>query len=179
MTLPELLHACESLGVRLSVRLVADAPVGVLTAEHKAAIETHRAALLVHLAPAAQPPAGCSTDAIGEPLRFLMKILERGPRTVASVYEDAWVFSVDDRLLPQAAGLLGLVKTTVDGAEAWEIPPTGKRPRPLKDYPTQAPAPAPPLFSWAELSTWRWGPSLDHTLPGIVVGRAVYSDSTN
>jgi hypothetical protein len=47
---PELLHACEVLGVRLAVRLVVDAPGGMLTPEHKAALRAHRALLLVHLA---------------------------------------------------------------------------------------------------------------------------------
>jgi hypothetical protein len=50
MSLPDLLHACDSLGVRLSLRLVVGAPAGTLDDKHKAAIEAYQDALLVHLA---------------------------------------------------------------------------------------------------------------------------------
>jgi hypothetical protein len=50
MTMPELMHACEALGVKLSLRLVVDAPRGALGDEHREALQAHRTALLVHLA---------------------------------------------------------------------------------------------------------------------------------
>jgi hypothetical protein len=50
MSLPDLLHACDSLGFQLSLQLVVNAPAGALDDEHKAAIEAYRTALLVHLA---------------------------------------------------------------------------------------------------------------------------------
>jgi hypothetical protein len=28
---------------------------------------------------------------------------------------------------------------------------------------------APRLFTWEDLSTWRWGPSLNHDLPSIII----------
>jgi hypothetical protein len=54
MSLPELLCACHSLGVQLSLQLVVTAPAGGLDDEHMAALRAHRAALLVHLAREAQ-----------------------------------------------------------------------------------------------------------------------------
>lgn len=50
MNLPELLADLESRGVKLSVRLVVDAPNGALTAEHKAALAEYKSPLLVTLA---------------------------------------------------------------------------------------------------------------------------------
>jgi hypothetical protein len=50
MTMRELMHACEAMGVKLGVRLVVDAPRGALGAEHREALQTHRIALLVHFA---------------------------------------------------------------------------------------------------------------------------------
>jgi hypothetical protein len=46
MTLAELMHALDDLGVRLSARLVVDAPVGALTPEMRDALSDHRALLL-------------------------------------------------------------------------------------------------------------------------------------
>jgi TubC N-terminal docking domain len=57
MTLPELNACLERLGVKLSLRLVVDAPAGALTPEVKAALATHKPALLALLAgPAPAPP---------------------------------------------------------------------------------------------------------------------------
>jgi hypothetical protein len=54
MSLPEFLHACDSLGVQLSLQLVVNAPAGALTSEHTAALQAHCSALLVHLAQSEQ-----------------------------------------------------------------------------------------------------------------------------
>ena len=66
MTLPELADALDSRGVVLSLRLVVDAPAGMLTTEIKAALEAHKPGLVGRLAwvapwddpgPPAPPPA--------------------------------------------------------------------------------------------------------------------------
>ncbi len=55
MTLPELQSCLDRLGVSLSLRLVVDAPVGVMTPEVKSALLAHKPALLALLV--ATPPA--------------------------------------------------------------------------------------------------------------------------
>ena len=49
MTLPELQSHLDRLGVRLSVRLVVDAPARAITPEVKEALATHKPALLARL----------------------------------------------------------------------------------------------------------------------------------
>jgi hypothetical protein len=50
MTLPELTTTLEALGVRLSARLVVDAPSGALTPELRDALAVHKALLLERVA---------------------------------------------------------------------------------------------------------------------------------
>jgi hypothetical protein len=50
MTLDDLTATLDTLGVRLSARLVVDAPYGVLTPEIKSALSAHKPALLARLA---------------------------------------------------------------------------------------------------------------------------------
>ena len=54
MTLPELVETLKVRGVKLSLRLVVDAPRGVMTDEIKAALVAHRGALLARLGRDAQ-----------------------------------------------------------------------------------------------------------------------------
>jgi hypothetical protein len=54
MTLPELLDYLDARGVRLSLRLVVDAPRGVLSEEVKSALATYKPLLLLRLAQEAQ-----------------------------------------------------------------------------------------------------------------------------
>jgi hypothetical protein len=49
VTLPELQSCLERLGVKLSLRLVVDAPAGAMTPEVKEALATHKPSLLVLL----------------------------------------------------------------------------------------------------------------------------------
>ena len=49
MNLPELVEALEARGVKLSLRLVVDAPRGVMTDQIKAALAVHKPALLARL----------------------------------------------------------------------------------------------------------------------------------
>jgi hypothetical protein len=49
MTLPELQSCLDSLGAKLSLRLVVDAPAGVITAELRDALATHKGDLLRRL----------------------------------------------------------------------------------------------------------------------------------
>jgi hypothetical protein len=58
MTLPELDALLSSAGIRLSLRLVVDAPRGVLTEEIKAALAAHKARLVSRLAAADAHGAG-------------------------------------------------------------------------------------------------------------------------
>lgn len=46
MTLPDLMHALDTQGVRLSARLVVDAPAGAVTPELRDALAEHKPALL-------------------------------------------------------------------------------------------------------------------------------------
>jgi hypothetical protein len=48
MTLPELMDALEARGVKLSLRLVVDAPRGVMTDQIKTALVAHKPALVAH-----------------------------------------------------------------------------------------------------------------------------------
>ncbi len=57
MTLPELQSCLDSLGVKLSPRLVVDAPAGVMTAELRDALAAHKPALLRLLADRPAEPA--------------------------------------------------------------------------------------------------------------------------
>jgi hypothetical protein len=68
----------DRLGVRLSLRLVVDAPAGVMTEELRAALGCHKPALLVMLAragdrtdpvgpPASEPPGPVGLDGPGQP----------------------------------------------------------------------------------------------------------------
>jgi hypothetical protein len=50
MTLPELQARLDRLGVQLTLRLVVDAPAGVLTAEIKTSLAAHKPRLLAMLA---------------------------------------------------------------------------------------------------------------------------------
>ena len=50
MTLPELQSCLDHLGVKLSLRLVVDAPAGVMTPEIKTALAAHKPRLLALLA---------------------------------------------------------------------------------------------------------------------------------
>jgi hypothetical protein len=50
MSLPDLIAALESGGVRLSARLVVDAPAGALTPELREALAAYKPLLLEHLA---------------------------------------------------------------------------------------------------------------------------------
>jgi len=54
MTLPELMDALEARGVKLSLRLVVDAPRGVMTDQIKAALAAHKPTLLARLGRDAQ-----------------------------------------------------------------------------------------------------------------------------
>ncbi len=54
MTLPELVEALEAGGVKLSLRLVVDAPRGVMTDQIKAALAAHKPTLLARLGRDAQ-----------------------------------------------------------------------------------------------------------------------------
>ncbi len=54
MTLPELMDALEARGVKLSLRLVVDAPRGVMTDQIKTALAVHKPALLARLGREAQ-----------------------------------------------------------------------------------------------------------------------------
>jgi hypothetical protein len=54
MTFPDLLEQLSEHGVRVSLRLVVDAPRGALSEEIKAALATHKPLLLMHLAREAQ-----------------------------------------------------------------------------------------------------------------------------
>ena len=54
MTLPELMDALEARGVKLSLRLVVDAPRGVVTDQIKTALAAHKPALLARLGRDAQ-----------------------------------------------------------------------------------------------------------------------------
>ena len=54
MNLPELVEALEARGVKLSLRLVVDAPRGVLTDQIKTALAAHKPALLARLGRVAQ-----------------------------------------------------------------------------------------------------------------------------
>lgn len=70
MTLPELTEALDALGVRLSVRLVVDAPRGVLTPEIRDALAVHKPLLLLRLSREAQWETLCHErwgPAIGDP----------------------------------------------------------------------------------------------------------------
>ena len=49
MTLPELQSCLNSLGIKLSLRLVVDAPAGVMTTELRGALATHKPRLLALL----------------------------------------------------------------------------------------------------------------------------------
>jgi hypothetical protein len=49
MTLPDLMVALETLGVKLSLRLVVDAPRGALTEEMRTALVAHKPMLLARL----------------------------------------------------------------------------------------------------------------------------------
>jgi len=49
MTLPELVEALEARDIKLSLRLVVDAPRGVMTDEIKTALAAHKPALLARL----------------------------------------------------------------------------------------------------------------------------------
>jgi hypothetical protein len=50
MTLADLLTGLESVGIRLRVRLVVEAPLGVVTPQFRAAIEKHKPLLMYRLA---------------------------------------------------------------------------------------------------------------------------------
>jgi hypothetical protein len=71
MTFPELLACVDRLGIRLSLRLVVDAPAGVITQELLDALLTHKPALLALLAQvddrteSAGPPAAEPTEDVG------------------------------------------------------------------------------------------------------------------
>ena len=85
MNLPELQACLDRLGVRLSLRLVVDAPAGVMTRELKAALAAHKPRLLAQLAgvdsrahrahdrtdpagpPASEPPGTDGADRPGPP----------------------------------------------------------------------------------------------------------------
>ncbi len=54
MTLPDLMNALEAKGVKLSLRLVVDAPRGVMTDQIKTALVAHKPALLARLGRDAQ-----------------------------------------------------------------------------------------------------------------------------
>src|SRR5271166_6958992 len=54
MTLPELMDALEARGVKLSLRLVVDAPRGVVTDQIKTALAAHKPTLLARLGRDAQ-----------------------------------------------------------------------------------------------------------------------------
>jgi TubC N-terminal docking domain len=54
MTLPDLVNALEAKGVRLSLRLVVDAPRGVMTDQIKTALAAHKPTLLARLGRDAQ-----------------------------------------------------------------------------------------------------------------------------
>ena len=54
MTLPELMDALGARGVKLSLRLVVDAPSGVMTDDLKAALAAHKPSLLAALGREAQ-----------------------------------------------------------------------------------------------------------------------------
>jgi hypothetical protein len=54
MNLPELVEALEARGVKLSLRLVVDAPRGTLTDDIKAALAAHKPALSARLGREAQ-----------------------------------------------------------------------------------------------------------------------------
>ena len=56
MTLPDLQTSLERLGVKLSLRLVVDAPAGAMTPEVKEALATHKSTLLALLVGAYTSP---------------------------------------------------------------------------------------------------------------------------
>jgi hypothetical protein len=55
MTFPDLLTTLDTSGVHLTLRLLVDAPVGVITHEIKAALIEHKSTILVRLAREADP----------------------------------------------------------------------------------------------------------------------------
>ena len=105
MTLPELDGFLTDRGIKLAVRLVVDAPRGVLTPEIKAALVTHRPALIARLIRNVPPPRGASWErlaslrwgpAVGDPtpglivdrsdperLRAALAELENDPDAIA------------------------------------------------------------------------------------------------
>jgi hypothetical protein len=57
ITLPELQSCLDSLGVKVSLRLVVDAPAGAITAELRDALAEHKHALMARLVEAGPPEA--------------------------------------------------------------------------------------------------------------------------
>jgi hypothetical protein len=111
MTLPELQSCLDRLGVKLSLKLVVDAPARVISPEIKAALATHKPRLLVLLAhlevhhgpPTTSAPASLSRSASG-PVSPTWP--ERGPRDFRR--GDRWLpwhFADDPRPEEPAAGL--------------------------------------------------------------------------
>lgn len=70
MTLADLVTAVEASGIRLSLRLVVDAPAGIVGPEIRDALRQHKPHLLVRLASEAQWQASRATrwgPAVGDP----------------------------------------------------------------------------------------------------------------
>ena len=139
MTLPELRACLDRLGVRLSVRLVVDAPVGVLTPEVKAALADHKPALLALL-------VGVESSIVPTPQPALSPPTSAPPSNM-------------DLILNRIAGRQGGRVVELDGGGM--IAPGPAAPNPSEG--TEAPAPSPWPPRPAELADWpvewreRWG----------------------
>jgi hypothetical protein len=150
MTLPELQTCLERLGVKLSLRLVVDAPAGVMTPEVKHALATHKPALLAMLA-VGSPPVRPDWDrlsrerwgpAVGDSAPGI--VIDRPARGLTALVDDlkngGFLRERTDNTdgTPPMHGVLSVlsVPSGIDAQKsAPTLPPQPPRPDELADWP--------------------------------------------